>query len=131
MNTFLNVVLKYGGLMIYLDYSATTPIDPRVGEKGVSVEQTDFANANSDHVLGRESKRVNDESIRIIADFFKVQPKEVIITSSAVESNNTAIKGLALIYPDKKHIINSAMENASLIVAVSSASTSGSSRWSL
>jgi cysteine desulfurase len=119
MNTFLNVVLKYGGLMIYLDYSATTPIDPRVVEKWVSVEQTYFANANSDHVLGRESKRVNDESIRIIADFFRILPKEVIITSSAVESNNTAIKGLALKYPDKKHIITSSLEHASLIGAVS------------
>ena len=118
MNTLSNVVLKYDGLMIYLDYSATTPIDPRVVSKWVSVEQTYFANANSDHVLGRESKRVNDESIRIIADFFKVQPKEVIVTSSAVESNNTAIKGLALKYPDKKHIITSALEHASLIGAL-------------
>ena len=105
--------------MIYLDYSATTPIDPRVIQKWVSVEQTYFANANSDHVMGRESKSVNDESIRIIADFFKVQPKEVIITSSAVESNNTAIKGLALKFPTKKHIITSALEHASLIGAVS------------
>lgn len=105
--------------MIYLDYSATTPIDPRVVEKWVSVEQTYFANANSDHVLGRESKRVNDESIRIIADFFKVLPKEVIITSSAVESNNTALKGLALKFPAKKHIITSALEHASLIGALS------------
>jgi len=105
--------------MIYLDYSASTPIDPRVVEKWVSVEQTFYANANSDHALGRESKRVNDESIRIIADFFNVLPKEVIITSSAVESNNTAIKGLALKYPQKKHLITSALEHASLIGAVS------------
>ncbi len=105
--------------MIYLDYSASTPIDQRVVEKWVSVEQTYFANANSDHALGRESKRVNDESIRIIADFFNVLPKEVIITSSAVESNNLAIKGLALKFPQKKHIITSALEHASLIGALS------------
>jgi len=105
--------------MIYLDYSASTPIDPRVIEKWVSVEKTYFANANSDHALGRESKRRNDESIRIIADFFNVLPKEVIVTSSAVESNNTAIKGLALKFPTKKHLITSALEHASLIGAVS------------
>lgn len=105
--------------MIYLDYSATTPIDPRVAEKWVSVETNYFANANSDHFLGRESKRINDESIRIIADFFKVQSKEIIITSSAVEANNTAIKGLALKFPMKKHIISSALEHASLIGALS------------
>jgi cysteine desulfurase len=119
LSTFFLDMIKYEGLMIYLDYSASTPIDQRVAEKWMSVETTYFANANSDHVMGRESKRINDESIRIIADYFKVLPKEVIITSSAVESNNTAIKGLALKYPLKRHIISSALEHASLIGALS------------
>jgi len=105
--------------MIYLDYSATTPIDPRIAEKWVSVETDFYANANSDHYMGRESKRINDESIRIIAEYFHVLPKEVIIMSSAVEANNTAIKGLAAKFPQKKHIISSALEHASLIGALS------------
>lgn len=105
--------------MIYLDYSASTPIDPRVVQKWVDVETTYFANANSDHALGKESKRINDESIKRIADFFKVLPKEVIVTSSAVESNNTAVKGLALKLPHKKHLITSALEHASMIGALS------------
>lgn len=105
--------------MIYLDYSATTPIDPRVAQRWLEVETHQFANANSTHALGQQSKAVNDESVRQIAAFFNVPIESVIPTSSAVEANNFAIKGLALRYPKKRHVIVSALEHASLIGAAS------------
>lgn len=105
--------------MIYLDYSATTPIDPRVAKRWLDVETQTFANANSAHALGQRSKAVNEDSVRQIADFFKVPVESVIPTSSAVEANNFALKGLALRYPKKRHLIVSALEHASLIGAAS------------
>lgn len=105
--------------MIYFDYSATTPIHPEVLETYVRTEREFFANANSSHALGQSSQKVIDEKLIEIAKIFNVKANEVIITSSAVESNNTVIKGCALKYPDKKHIITSNVEHASLIGAVS------------
>lgn len=103
--------------MIYLDYSATTPIDPRVAARWAAVETQAFANANSTHALGQAAKAINEESLRTIAAFFKVPVETVIPTSSAVEANNFALKGLALRYPKKRHMIVSALEHASLIGA--------------
>ena len=105
--------------MIYLDYSATTPIDPRVAKRWLEVETHQFANANSTHALGQQSKAINDDSVRQIATFFNVPIESVIPTSSAVEANNFALKGLALRYPKKRHVIVSALEHASLIGAAS------------
>ena len=103
--------------MIYLDYSATTPLDPRVAQRWVDVETHAFANANSAHALGQASKAVNAASLATIAAFFKVPVESIIPTSSAVEANNFALKGLALRYPQKRHLIVSALEHASLIGA--------------
>ncbi len=105
--------------MIYFDYCATTPIHPEVLETYTYYERNFFANANSSHALGLASAKLINEKLSQIADTFKIKPSEIIITSSAVESNNTIIKGCALKYPDKKHIITSMLEHASLIGAVS------------
>lgn len=103
--------------MIYLDYSATTPLDPRVAARWLEVETQVYANANSTHALGCAAKAVNDASLATIAAFFGVSAESVIPTSSAVEANNFALKGLALKYPKKRHVIVSALEHASLIGA--------------
>lgn len=105
--------------MVYLDYSATTPLDPRVGQVWLQTESTTFANANSSHALGVAAKAANDRAIEVMAKCLNVKPLEIIITASAVEANNFAIKGVAMKYPDKKHLITSALEHASLIGAVS------------
>lgn len=104
--------------MIYFDYSATTPIHPEVLEIYVQSEHAFFANANSSHALGQLSQKVINEQLLHMANVFNIKPNELIITSSAVESNNTVIKGCALKYPHKKHIITSRVEHASLIGAV-------------
>lgn len=105
--------------MIYFDYSATTPIHPEVLETYAYYEREFFANANSSHALGIKAQAVIDEQIQKIAKILHVKPQEVIITSSAVESNNTVLKGVALKYPNKKHIITSSIEHASVIGALS------------
>lgn len=105
--------------MPYFDFSATTPLNPEVLEVYARYERDFFANANSSHALGQASQKVIDEKLEEMAKIFKIKPSELIITSSAVESNNTVIKGCALKYPNKKHIITSMIEHASLIGAVS------------
>lgn len=106
--------------MVYLDYSATTPLDPLVAEAWLYNEKNFFANANSSHALGVLAHQENTRNLETLARFFKVLPSEIILTASAVESNNFAIKGLAMKYPHKKHIITSVYEHASLIGAIAS-----------
>jgi len=105
--------------MIYFDYSATTPIHPDVLETYSQCEREFFANANSSHALGHKSQRVIDEQLDVMSKLLGIKPNELIITSSAVESNNTVLKGVALKYPNKKHIITSSIEHASIIGAIS------------
>ena len=81
--------------MIYLDYSANTPVDPAVLEAFCKAEQTYIGNPNSTHCAGRtaceEMARVTDH----IAGLLGVEPAGIIYTSGASESNNLAIKGIA------------------------------------
>lgn len=106
--------------MVYLDYSATTPLDLEVAKVWLEVESQFFANANSSHALGEAAHHRNEESLAQIAQLLHIQPSEFILTSSAVESNNFAIKGLALKYPHKKHIITSKFEHASMVATLAS-----------
>mgnify|MGYP003179557400 FL=1 len=86
--------------MIYLDYSATTPTDSDVLDTFVKASKY-IGNANSLHRLGSESKQLIDASIAQIANLLHVRPSEVIFTSGASESNNTAIKGICLKYSNR------------------------------
>ena len=106
--------------MVYLDYSATTPIDERVIEAWVNAEKNYFANANSSHALGLKAKVFNDENIQKIAQSLNIEVEEFILTSSAVEANNFAIKGAYYKNPHKKHIITSEFEHASVVAAINS-----------
>jgi len=101
--------------MIYLDYSATTPVDDEVLMRYVHVEKYSFANANSKHFLGLKANAEIQEATEKIATLLNVDSKEIIYTSCASEANNTAIKGCALKYPNKKHIITSALEHSSVV----------------
>ncbi len=81
---------------IYLDYAATTPVDPRVIEKMTQVLGHDFGNASSvTHAFGWSAKAHIDQSREIAADFLKAETSEIIFTSGATESNNLAILGVA------------------------------------
>ena len=102
--------------MIYLDYSATTPVDERVLETFNKVCKEYPGNSNSLHSLGVKSKKLENYATEEIAKMLKVKPSEVIYTSGASESNNTAIKGICLKYQNRgKHIITTYLEHSSII----------------
>lgn len=101
--------------MVYLDYSANTPVDPRVLERFCEVERRCIGNANSHHQVGTAAKaEIGAATIRI-AELLGVQPAEIIYTSGASESNNFALKGLARLSRHVgKHIISTPLEHSSV-----------------
>ena len=101
--------------MIYLDYSATTPVNKEVLDTFVKVSTDFIGNPNSLHKLGLESKKIIDASTNQIKKILNVD-HEVIYTSGASESNNTVIKGIAMRYQNRgKHIITTKFEHSSII----------------
>ena len=83
--------------MIYLDYHATTPVDPRVAEKVMAFMTTQFGNVSSvDHAVGDRARRAVDQAKQQIADLIHCRPQEIIFTSGATESINLAIQGTVL-----------------------------------
>jgi len=102
--------------MIYLDYSATTPPDKRVVDVFSKVALDYFGNSNSLHKLGIKSKELENYVTEEIASYLKVLPSEIIYTSCSSESNNLALKGIALKYQTRgKHIITTSLEHSSII----------------
>lgn len=106
-------------LPIYLDYSATTPVDPRVAEKMSQCLTMDgnFGNpASRSHMFGWKSEEAVENARRQVADLLNADPREIVWTSGATESNNLAIKGVAHFYSKKgKHIITSKIEHKAVL----------------
>ena len=101
---------------IYLDYNATTPIDPEVAEAMRPYLFEHFGNPSSSHWYGIQTKKAVDEARRQVADLLHCRPEEVVFTSGGSESNNYAIKGTALANRDKgNHIITSAIEHPAVL----------------
>ena len=101
--------------MIYLDYSANTPVDARVLEQFCAVERRCIGNANSHHQAGSAAKAEIDAATIKIASLLGVQPAEIIYTSGASEANNFALKGLArLSRHTGRHIISTPLEHSSV-----------------
>ena len=102
--------------MIYLDYSATTPVDKRVLDTFNKVCLEYPGNSNSLHSLGIKSHELEEYATSEIAKMLGVKPSEIIYTSGASESNNLAIKGVCLKYQNRgKHIITTLLEHSSVI----------------
>lgn len=112
--------------MIYLDYSATTPTNDEVLDTFVKVSKEFIGNPNSLHTLGRKSADLIDAATKQIADILNINPKEIIYTSGASESNNTVIKGICLQYQNRgKHIITTNFEHSSIYGPLSYLQTLG------
>ena len=98
--------------IVYLDYAATTPVDPRVLKTMLPFFSEKFGNTMSLYNLGQEAKQALEESRETISDLIKAKPEEIIFTSSATESNNLALKGIAFANKNKGgHIIISQIEH--------------------
>ena len=101
--------------MIYLDYSATTPVTYDVLESYTKATRDYMGNANSIHTLGVKSKVLLNSATKQICDLFNIDENELIYTSGATESNNMALKGVALAYKNRgKHIVVSKLEHPSI-----------------
>lgn len=102
--------------MIYLDYSASTPVDSDVLELFYNTTKKYYANPNSSHKLGREAKELIDKCTLNMANNLHVLPEEIIYTSGASESNNLVIKGICERYKNRgKHILISSLEHNSIV----------------
>ena len=105
---------------IYLDYSATTPVDPRVAAKMIPYLTEKFGNpASRSHAYGWESEAAVEEARAHVAALLNADPKEIVWTSGATEGDNLAIKGAAHFYQGKgKHIITVKTEHKAVLDTV-------------
>src|SRR5690348_5118179 len=105
---------------IYLDYSATTPVDPRVAEKMIPWLTEHFGNpASRSHAYGWEAEKAVEDAREEVAALVGADSREIIWTSGATESNNLAIKGAAQFYKGKgKHIITLKTEHKAVLDTV-------------
>lgn len=101
---------------VYLDYNATTPVDPRVFEAMTPFMKEEFGNPSSIHSFGRAGKAAIDDSRERVAELLGAHPKEIVFTSGGSESNNFAIKGVAFGLRERgNHLITTQVEHASVL----------------
>src|SRR5512146_1429117 len=107
-------------LPIYMDYSATTPVDPRVAEKMIPYLTEKFGNpASRSHSFGWVADEAVERAREQVAALVNADPKEIVWTSGATESNNLALKGAAHFYADKgKHISTVQTEHKAVLDTV-------------
>ena len=108
-------------LPIYLDYSATTPVDPRVAAKMIPWLTEHFGNpASRSHAYGWEAEKAVEDAREEVAKLVGADAKDIIWTSGATESNNLAIKGAAHFYADTKgkHIVTVTTEHKAVLDTV-------------
>src|SRR5512143_287782 len=107
-------------LPIYLDYSATTPVDPRVAKEMIPYLTEKFGNpASRSHSFGWQADEAVERAREQVAALVNADPKEIVWTSGATESNNLALKGAAHFYADKgKHIITVQTEHKAVLDTV-------------
>jgi cysteine sulfinate desulfinase/cysteine desulfurase-like protein len=102
---------------IYLDFNATTPIDPRVAESMRAAMNDGYGNPSSPHWAGAPAKRMVEASRKRVASLLSCSPEEVVFTSGGSEANNFALKGAFFARGDRPaHIITTQIEHPSILV---------------
>ena len=128
-NSFVTISIKdmsKKSKKIYLDYAATTPVDPRVVKAILPYLTEKFGNTASLHSFGQEAKEALKKSREILANALGAKPGEIIFTSSATESNNLTLKGVALANKNKgRHIIISSIEHPCIMESAKWLATQG------
>ena len=112
--------MKKLNLPIYMDYSATTPVDPRVAEAMIPYLAEKFGNpASRSHAFGWEAEKAVEHAREQVAALVNADPKEIVWTSGATESNNLALKGVAHFYSGKgRHIVTVMTEHKAVLDTV-------------
>lgn len=112
---------------IYMDYTATTPVDKRVVEEMTPYFGGVFGNASSIHSFGREAKAALERSRETLASLLEARPSEIYFTSGGTESDNSALMGIAGKYSNerKKHLVISAIEHHAVLHAAESLKSMG------
>ncbi len=101
---------------VYLDNSATTRVDPQVLEAMIPFFGEDFGNASSIHTYGQKARAAVEESRQKVADLIGAQPKEIVFTSGGTESDNMALRGVAVAYRSRgNHIITTTIEHPAVL----------------
>ena len=101
-------------MKVYLDYAATTPLDPQVLEVMLPYLREDFANASSLHGYGQRARRGVETAREEVAQTVHAQSKELVFTSGATEADNHALRSVAQLYPGR-HIVTSALEHSAVL----------------
>lgn len=101
---------------VYLDYNATTPVDPQVQATIAEVLQETFGNPSSSHVYGQQARAVIERGRQQVADLIQAKTSEIVFTASASEANNMAILGTACARQAQgRHLITSSVEHPSVL----------------
>ena len=113
---------------IYLDYNATTPLDPEVIEAVARASRETFGNASSVHHFGQQAKAAMDEARSAVATLIHADPSEIVFTSGGTESDNFAIRGAAaaLEPAGRRHLVASAIEHEAVLNTLKALARQGS-----
>src|SRR5947208_15628981 len=104
-----------GQLRVYLDHSATTPIDDRVVDAMLPYLRDKFGNASSIHQFGQDARAAVDKARRQVAALINARPNEILLTSGGTEANNLALRGIGeAARAHGRHLIISSIEHQSV-----------------
>src|SRR5437899_5669697 len=111
---------------VYLDNSATTPVDPRVVDSMMPYLKEKFGNASSVHLFGQEARAAVDRARRQVAALIGARANEIVFTSGGTEANNLAIRGVCMAaHTHGKHVVTSAIEHPSVRGVIEELETCG------
>src|SRR5688572_6912173 len=106
---------------IYLDHSATTPVDPRVLEAMLPYFSEIYGNPSSMHDYARQSEKAVEQARQKVAEILNCQPKEIVFTSGGSEGDNLAIRGVAYraaVEGKRPHLVTSPLEHSAVSATV-------------